>query len=175
MLKDGDQIEIDGSIVNTVLTPGHAPDHICLDLPDQNILISGDHVMAWNTSVIAPPEGSMNDYMNSLEKLLSYDHKIFLPGHGGTVPTPRRVVRAYLVHRNWREAAILDAIRSGHSGVISIRDKVYSGIDAAVADAATLSVFAHVERLYGGGYISCEQPFSLDASFYPTEQQPPAR
>ena len=116
----------------------------------------------------------MNDYMASLEKLLGYEHTLYLPGHGGTVPTPRRIVRAYLVHRNWREAAILDAIRNGHAKVISIREKVYSGIDAAVVDAATLSVFAHVERLYASGYISCEQPFSVDASFYTTGQQRPA-
>ncbi len=170
-LGEGDLIETDEWSLKTLHTPGHAPDHICLDVQEQNILITGDHVMAWNTSVIAPPEGNMNAYMASLEKLLDHEHEMYLPGHGGTIPAPRRIVRSYLVHRKWREAAIMDAIRNGHSTIINIREKVYNGIDAAYANAATLSVFAHIERLYASGHISCEQPFSSDASFYPTETE----
>lgn len=168
VLNDGDELGTDEWTLGAVHTPGHAPDHICLRAQDQNVLLSGDHVMAWNTSVIAPPEGNMNDYMNSLEKLLDHEHELYLPAHGGTIARPRRVVRAYLVHRQMREAAVLDAVREGCDTVISIRDKVYNGIDAAFLNAATLSVFAHVERLYASGHISCEKPFSLEASFYPS-------
>jgi len=167
ILKDGDRLATSEWALHAIHTPGHAPDHICLAAVGQSVLLSGDHVMAWNTSVVAPPEGNMNDYIASLEKLLNHQHHMYLPAHGGTITRPRRVVRAYLVHRQWRETAILEAIRDGHDTVTSIRERVYSGIDAAFANAATLSVFAHVERLYACGHISCDEPFSLRASFYP--------
>jgi len=168
IVRDGDLIKTDEWRLQAIHTPGHAPDHICLASLDQNVLLSGDHVMAWNTSVIAPPEGNMNDYMTSLEKLLEHEHDQFLPAHGGTIDRPRRVVRAYLVHRKMRESSILEAIRAGHQTIPNISEKVYSGIDAAYVNAAKLSVFAHVERLYASGHISCEGPFSEDASFSPS-------
>ena len=78
------------------------------------MLFSGDHVMAWNTSVVGPPEGRMSDYMRSLELLLDRDETLLLPGHGGPIEEPRRTVKAYLLHRKWREQAILEAVRKRH-------------------------------------------------------------
>ena len=169
ILQDGDFIKTNDWTLQAIHTPGHAPDHICLNAIDQNVLLSGDHVMAWNTTVVAPEEGNMSDYVNSLEKLLEYDHEMFLPAHGGTIARPRRVVRAYLVHRQMREKSILEAIRNGHATVLNISDKVYNGIDAAYVNAARLSVFAHVEKLYASGHISCAEPFSVASSFYPKD------
>ena len=80
---EGDVIEA-GSLKLAVLhTPGHAPDHICFALKGQRVVFSGDHVMAWNTTVIAPPEGRMSDYIDSLELLLKRRARLYLPGHGG--------------------------------------------------------------------------------------------
>ena len=92
-------------------TPGHAPDHLCFALEGRGVVFSGDHVMAWNTSVVAPPEGRMADYLRSLELLLERDDTLLLPGHGGRITQPRRTVKAYLLHRRWREQAILEAVK----------------------------------------------------------------
>ena len=81
-------------------------------MPQESALFSGDHVMAWSTSVVAPLDGAMRHYMASLEKLLARDEKIYWPGHGGPVKEPRRFVRALLQHRRARETAILSRIEA---------------------------------------------------------------
>ena len=68
-LGDGSRLAGNGWALEALHTPGHAPDHLCLALSGTRILFSGDHVMGWNTSVIAPPEGSMSDYMAALARL----------------------------------------------------------------------------------------------------------
>ena len=166
-IKDGDLITGEGWNLKALHTPGHAPDHLCFALDAQSILFSGDHVMSWNTSVIAPPEGNMADYITSLEKLLDRTDEIFLPGHGGRLEKPRRAVRAYLLHRKMREQAILDAIRNGSSTINTLVSEIYSGAPQAVVGAAALSVLAHVELLHARGLVTCAPKLALDAEFYP--------
>jgi glyoxylase-like metal-dependent hydrolase (beta-lactamase superfamily II) len=86
-------------------TPGHAPDHLCFQLAGTGTLFSGDHVMGWNTTVIAPPEGRMSDYLVSLRLLLQGEAAkatVYLAGHGEALKEPQRMVRAYLMHRQMR-------------------------------------------------------------------------
>jgi glyoxylase-like metal-dependent hydrolase (beta-lactamase superfamily II) len=161
-LADGERIAGDGFAITALHTPGHAPDHLCFALEGTGLVFSGDHVMAWNTSVIAPPEGNMADYMRSLEMLLDRDDRTLLPGHGGRIHEPQRTVKAYLLHRRWRENAILDAVRSGVTTIRTIVPVVYPGIDGRLAMAAALSVRAHVEHLLERGLLVCQPPVSLD-------------
>ncbi len=154
-MADGDAVEGDGFTLTAVHTPGHAPDHLCFALEGSGLLFSGDHVMAWNTSVIAPPEGRMSDYIGSLEKLLTRDDRVLLPGHGGRIEEPQRTARAYLIHRRWREQAVMDAVRAGAETIRKIVPVVYPGLDGRLAMAAALSVQAHVEHLIDRGLLSC--------------------
>jgi glyoxylase-like metal-dependent hydrolase (beta-lactamase superfamily II) len=155
-LADGDVLEGDGFALEALHTPGHAPDHLCFALAGTKIVFSGDHVMSWNTSVVAPPEGNMGDYMRSLERLLPRTDEVFLPGHGGTLRSPQRVVRAFLLHRKMREQAILDIVRQGPTTIPRIVDQIYRGLDPRLVNAARLSVLAHVERLSELGQLSSE-------------------
>lgn len=164
---DGMVIEGKDWALKALHTPGHAPDHLCFALEQQNILFSGDHMMAWNTTVIAPPEGNMSDYLQSLEMLLRRNDTVYLPGHGGRLTDPLRAVRAYLLHRKWREQAILEAIRNGHSTISSLASEIYSSVPASVAGAAALSVLAHVEFLHARGLVTCEPRLGLDAQIHP--------
>jgi glyoxylase-like metal-dependent hydrolase (beta-lactamase superfamily II) len=148
-------------------TPGHAPDHLCLALHDGGVVFSGDHVMAWNTSVVAPPEGRMADYLRSLELLLDRDDKLLLPGHGGPIDNPRRTVKAYLLHRKWREQAILDAVRDGTNTVRSLLPVIYRDLDKAVVEAAALSLRAHLDHLAERGLISCADSSNVDCVAVP--------
>lgn len=156
-INDGDLIEGNGWALRAIHTPGHAPDHLCFDVAGSGALLSGDHVMSWNTSVIAPPEGNMGDYMRSLEKLLDLEHEVFFPGHGGRLERPQRVVKAFLVHRGWREAAILESIRNGDRTVDEIVQTVYRDIDPKMAKAAAFSVVAHAEFLLERGKLVCDE------------------
>jgi glyoxylase-like metal-dependent hydrolase (beta-lactamase superfamily II) len=163
VLKDGDRLEAGGIAIQALHTPGHAPDHLCFALAGTSTLFSGDHVMSWNTSVIAPPEGNMADYMRSLEKLLPRSDEKYLPGHGGSLRSPVKMVRAFIVHRKMREQAILDAIRAGRTTIPTIVDAVYRGLDPRLVNAARLSALAHVERLVELGQVVSEGgPPSLD-------------
>jgi glyoxylase-like metal-dependent hydrolase (beta-lactamase superfamily II) len=162
VLRDGDRVSGEGWTLTALHTPGHAPDHLCLSLEGRGILFSGDHVMAWNTTVIAPPEGRMADYLASLERLVGRGDAVYLPGHGGRLEEPERTVRAYLLHRQWREQAILGAIRDGHSTIDDIVALVYSGIDGRLVTAASLSVQAHVVHLIDRGLVTCHGPPTFD-------------
>lgn len=163
----GDTIEGEGWKLDALHTPGHAPDHLCLALDDRGIVFSGDHVMAWNTSVIAPPEGRMSDYMRSLGLLLERDDQLFLPGHGGVIETPRRTVKAYLLHRKWREQAILEAVRGGTNTVRTLLPVIYRDLDKAVVGAAMLSLRAHLDHLAERGLIACDDSSNADCVAVP--------
>lgn len=168
VLRDGDRVAGDDWGLTAVFTPGHAPDHLCFGLEGAPILFSGDHVMSWNTSVVAPPEGRMADYMRSLDRLLQRpDDALYLPGHGGRLSEPLRMVRAFRTHRQWREQAILDAIRNGHTTIEQVVGVVYRGIDARLARAAALSVQAHVEHLIARGLVTSAGPLDHDRPLSP--------
>jgi glyoxylase-like metal-dependent hydrolase (beta-lactamase superfamily II) len=152
----------DGWALRAVHTPGHAPDHLCFELEGTDVLFSGDHVMGWNTSVIAPPEGNMGDYMRSLELLGERSDQVYFPGHGGQVEEPQRLVKAFLLHRRMREQAILDCIRSGTDTVKAIVPVIYRDLNPKLLNAASLSVLAHVEHLISRGLVRCEDPLSAD-------------
>ncbi len=166
-LGHGDVIDAGEWALEALHSPGHAPDHLCFALKGHRIVFAGDHVMAWNTTVIAPPEGRMADYIVSLEMLLKRRDRLYLPGHGGRMDKPLRTVKAYLVHRQWREQAILAAIRDGAATIPDVVARVYATIDKRLIRAAELSVLAHVEHLAERRLVICESPLSLDQRFCP--------
>ncbi len=161
-LAGGDFIQGADWGLTAIHTPGHAPDHLCFALQGRDVVFSGDHVMAWNTTVIAPPEGRMADYIRSLEILLDRNDSVFLPGHGGRLEEPQRTVKAYLLHRRWREQAILKALKDGAPTIRRIVPFIYQDIAPQLIPAATLSVQAHVEFLIEKGLVSSDSPLTLD-------------
>jgi glyoxylase-like metal-dependent hydrolase (beta-lactamase superfamily II) len=161
-LKHDDEIVGADWTLCALHTPGHAPDHICYALKARDVIFSGDHVMGWNTSVVAPPEGRMADYLNSLQLLLERSESLYLPGHGGRIEDATRMVRAYLLHRRWREQAIVAAIRDGRQTVREVASLIYDNLDPKLHTAALLSVMAHVEHLIEREIVSGEGPLSFD-------------
>jgi glyoxylase-like metal-dependent hydrolase (beta-lactamase superfamily II) len=162
LVRDGDTITGDGVALKAVFTPGHAPDHLCFELVGTRLLFSGDHVMSWNTSVVAPPEGNMGDYMRSLARLLDRKDEMFLPGHGGRFEQPQRLVKAFVIHRQMREQSILECVRQGHASIDAIVPIVYRGLEPRLLSAASLSVEAHVRHLYEQGRLSLSEPLTRD-------------
>jgi glyoxylase-like metal-dependent hydrolase (beta-lactamase superfamily II) len=164
-LSEGDQVEGDGWTLETVLTPGHTANHACFSLAGTGILFSADHVMAWATSIVAPPDGAMADYMASLDRLLARDDRIYFPGHGGPVTEPQAFVRGLRTHRRMRERAILERIRAGDRRIPDMVAAIYRDTDPRLHGAAALSVLAHIEDLIGRGEIRSEGPPSLGGSY----------
>jgi glyoxylase-like metal-dependent hydrolase (beta-lactamase superfamily II) len=167
VVRDGDRITGDGWELEAIFTPGHAPDHLCFALTGTGVLFSADHVMAWNTSVVAPPEGKMSDYLASLERLRGRGDKLYLPGHGGKLAEPERMVRGYLIHRRMREDAILSTIRERPRSIGEIVSIVYPGLEPKLIRAASFSVQAHVEHLIERHLVACDQPLTWDQPLYP--------
>lgn len=167
-LLDGETLQGDGWALTALFTPGHAPDHLCFALAGTSHLFSGDHVMGWNTSVVAPPEGHMGDYIASLEKLTSRNDTLYFPGHGGKVEEPQRLVKGFLLHRRMREQAILDCIRSGTNTAVTIVPVLYKGLDPKLLNAAALSVLAHVAHLAERGLVRFEGTLAKDLPVFPS-------
>jgi len=165
-LADGDTVRGRGFALDVLHMPGHAPDHLCFALVGKRTVFTGDHVMGWNTTVIAPPEGDMANFLASLERLMQRHDKIFLPGHGGRIQTPQRVVKAYIMHRKWREQTILSCLEEGISTVPRIVARLYGTLDAELRDAAALSVLAHLEHLINRDLVGAERPGDWSSAFY---------
>ncbi|RMD89675.1 MAG: MBL fold metallo-hydrolase [Alphaproteobacteria bacterium] len=157
-LRDGDRIEGAGWCLETLWTPGHTSNHLCFALAAERALFTGDHVMGWSTSVIAPPDGDMAAYLASLERLLARPDAIYWPTHGPPIHAPRRFVAALIAHRRAREAAIVAAIRAGHHAIRDIVAAVYTETPKALHPAAGLSVLAHCRHLAEQGRLCAEGP-----------------
>jgi len=164
-LRGGGEVKGAGWALDVIHTPGHAPDHLCFALTGRRMVFSGDHVMGWNTTVIAPPEGHMGAYMRSLEILLDRYDLAFFPGHGGRIESPRRVVRAYLMHRKWREASIHKCLEEGVGLIPQIIPRIYANLDPKLHGAAALSVLAHLEHMAERGLVVADAPPSLETAF----------
>jgi glyoxylase-like metal-dependent hydrolase (beta-lactamase superfamily II) len=147
VLSDGAIVAGPGYTIKAVATPGHTMNHLCFELVEEQALFTGDHIMGWSTSIVAPPDGAMRLYLDSLAKLRDADHLIYWPGHGGPVTQPRRFVRALLHHRRAREISILGALGAGPRAIPDIVEKVYEKLDARLKGAAALSTLAHLEDL----------------------------
>lgn len=164
-LADAQAIEGDGWRLTGVHTPGHAANHMAFALEDTGILFSADHVMAWATSIVAPPDGSMADYMASLDKLISRRDRLLLPGHGGPVRKPISFMRALKTHRRMRERAVLGRIRAGDTNILDMVKVIYRDTDPRLHGAAALSVLAHIEDLIERGEIETDGPPALLGSY----------
>jgi glyoxylase-like metal-dependent hydrolase (beta-lactamase superfamily II) len=164
-LREGDAVEGPGWTLEALATPGHMANHLAFVLPEEKALFSGDHVMAWSTTVVAPPDGSMSAFMASLDKLKGRDETLYWPGHGGPVQEPRRFVRALIHHRRQREASILNRLKAGDRTIPEIVAAIYQGLNPALVGAAGLSVFAHLEDLAAKGRVIVDGIPALDSEY----------
>lgn len=164
-LCDGEFLETAGATFEAIATPGHTANHLCFALQGTDILLSADHVMAWSTSIVAPPDGSMRDYMASLDKLLQRPEQTYLPGHGGPVNDAKTYVSDLKRHRLGREASILAQLGKGPLTIPEIVAVLYAQVDPALHPAAGLSVFAHLEDLSERGLVTASPDLLLTARF----------
>ena len=166
-LEHGELVSGDGWTLEAVATPGHTANHMAFALPDERILFCGDHVMAWSTTVVAPPDGAMRDYMNSLDRLLARSDRLYLPGHGGPVLEPAAFVRGLKAHRLMRERAILERLEKGDRTIAEMVRVIYRDVDSRLHGAAALSTLAHLEDLVGRGLACTDRPPSIDGRYEP--------
>ena len=151
VVDDGTIIRGADFTLEGVFTPGHTSNHMCYALAEERALFTGDHVMGWSTSVVAPPDGNMADYTKSLEKLIARDDIILYPTHGSPIAEPAPFLRALLTHRRMREAQIRSCIARGHDTIAVIVGRLYADTPPALHGAAALTVRAHLEQMQAEG------------------------
>ena len=149
----GDVVTGKGWTMEGVFTPGHTSNHLAFALREEKALFIGDHVMAWATSVIAPPDGNMGQYFASLKLLLDRDDTIYHPSHGASRPDPLPLVRGYLAHRRMREESIFRKVAEGMDNIERIVAAIYADVDPRLHGAAALSTLAHIAHLEEQGRI----------------------
>ena len=156
VLRDGDVVSGAGWALEAIATPGHCANHMAYALRGANALFSGDHVMGWSTSIVAPPDGAMSDYMESLRKIGARSEAVYFPGHGNAIREAPRFVRSYIRHRQGREQSILHRLGKGATDIPTMVRAIYIGIDPRLVGAAGLSVLAHLEDLVARGVVKTE-------------------
>ena len=155
-LAHGDIIEGAGFRLEAVATPGHTANHLAFAWSDRGISFVGDHVMGWSTSIVAPPDGSMVDYMASLQRLAGRAADLYFSGHGPEIPEGPRYVRHLIRHREGREASILHRLAKGEADIPTMVRAIYIGIDPRLMTAAGYSVLANLEDLVARGIVATD-------------------
>ena len=156
LVADGERIEGPGWTLEAVTTPGHASNHVCYALIEENALFSGDHVMGWSTTVVSPPDGDMGQYYASLEKVAARGFSRLWPTHGPPVEEVGPFLAAYRAHRLQREAQILAELARGPRRIADMVPAIYADVDPRLHPAAAHSVLAHLIHLAREGRVAAE-------------------
>lgn len=164
-IAPGDVIEGPGWTLEAVFTPGHTSNHLCFAFREEDSLFSGDHVMAWSTTVVAPPDGHMGDYMASLDAVAEREEATYWPTHGPAVANPRRFVTKLAQHRRAREAAILARLKAGDTTIAEMVPRIYGGLDQRLIHAASLSMLSHLVDLIEREVVETDGAVGLDNTF----------
>jgi len=153
-VRDGDVVARTAEFtMRAVATPGHTSNHMCLAVDEDAMLFSGDHVMGWSTTVVAPPDGDMADYIASLHKVRGRGDRVLWPTHGGPVTDPGPFLDAYLAHRLERERRILEQVRLGNDTIPGIVKVLYADVDRRLHRPARRSVWSHLRKLHAEGAV----------------------
>jgi glyoxylase-like metal-dependent hydrolase (beta-lactamase superfamily II) len=167
VLTGGEVVEGDGWTMEALFTPGHASNHMAFVLREEKALFSGDHVMGWATTVVAPPDGNMRDYMTSLDVVIARDFATLWPTHGAPVTEPGPFLAAYREHRLEREAQVLARLEAGDRTAAEMVPMLYAAVDRRLWPAASLSVLAHLVKLAEDGAATVSGQPGLAAEFSP--------
>lgn len=175
-IVDGDAIRGAGFTFTALHTPGHTSNHLCFAFEEECALFTGDHVMGWSTTVVVPPDGDMEKYYTSLERLLSRNDQIYYPTHGGPIGdpigghadrhapdlqnrdpqnrNPQNFVRALIAHRRAREDQLLAVLAKAPAGIPAMVAEIYTDVEKRLHAAAAQSVFAHLIAMVRDGRVT---------------------
>ena len=167
VLGGGEILEGDGWTLEALATPGHASNHLAFVLQQENALFSGDHVMGWSTTVVAPPDGDMTAYLDSLDRVIARDFAILWPTHGAPVTQAGPFLAAYKAHRLLREAQIVARVAAGDRRISEMVPTLYAAVDPRLWPAASLSVWAHLIALEAAGRVVARPGPAIDADWTP--------
>jgi glyoxylase-like metal-dependent hydrolase (beta-lactamase superfamily II) len=163
--KDGERFSGPNWTIEAVLTPGHTSNHAAYALLEEKALFTGDHIMGWSTTVISPPDGDMNAYLASLEKVRARNFSTLWPTHGPPIRDVAPFIDAYHAHRMNREAQIMARLKAGDTQIADMVEVMYVDVDRGLHPAARHSVLAHMIRLVKLGVVKTEGEPSVSSDY----------
>lgn len=160
---DGDRFQGDGWTLRAVATPGHASNHFAYALEEERALFCGDLVMGWATPIVSPPDGDMDAYLDSLDRVEAQGFSTLWPTHGPPIREPGPFIAAVRAHRLARERRVLEALAAGPARIAVLVPGVYAEVDPRLHPAAARSTLAHLLRLERAGAVEAQDGPGLDA------------
>ena len=167
-VNNGDLVIGEGWSFECVHTPGHTSNHVCYQLREQKTLFCGDHVMAWSTSIIAPPDGNLADYLCSLELLLKRDDRTYWPCHGPSIDDPKPFVRSYIDHRQQRIKQVLSCLERGIDSIEEMLPMIYTELPKNMYPAAARSILSTLIFLVKNEQVTADS-LDLDSTYHLTD------
>ncbi len=167
-LTDGERIEFGDMALDVVATPGHCANHLCFAISGTPVLFTGDHVMGWNSTLVATPDGSMAQYLASLDLLARGPWHTYFPGHGAPLgpnwpqTDGARFAADLRRHRMARGEQVLELIGNGADTVKKIVNAIYPKTSTKIRMAASLTIQAHVEQFEDQGLITVRRGWGGD-------------
>ena len=153
LIGDGDVVETEGATLRAMFTPGHAPDHLCYVLEEEQSMFSGDNILGIGTTVIPATSGDLGDYMDSLEKARAEAPAWIYPAHGPKIEPGVPKIEEYLAHRRHREIQVLEALAAGDTDAMTMVKRIYVGYPENLHSAAAQSVTSHLKKLEREGRV----------------------
>lgn len=153
-LLDGQIIPAGDGQLRVHTTPGHCANHLAFGLVGSDILLSGDHVMGWNSTLVSVPDGSMGDYLASLDKVIALPYRRYVPAHGGPIADGPAHAKALRAHRNLRNDQVLSAVAAGAKTPRAVVAAIYPRQSTRVRMAALMTIAAHIEYLEAQGALA---------------------
>jgi glyoxylase-like metal-dependent hydrolase (beta-lactamase superfamily II) len=154
-VTDGDSFPVGDDTLIAIHTPGHRFDHLCYMLEKHRVLFGGDLVAGVGTVVIIPPEGDMQQYLDSLKQLQELHIKEIVPAHGPVIKDPQAKLAEYIAHRLDRERQVLDALEALPPGstIPDLVQYIYTDVDPRLHPIAARTVEAHLLKLEQEGLV----------------------
>ena len=156
VLVEGERISAGSIELEVIATPGHCANHLAFGVAGTPMLFTAAHIMGWNSTLVPVPDGSMNDYLRSLEKVLGLGYQRYLPAHGGAIADGPAYARALLGHREMRNAQVVAAVEAGATSLAELQKRIYPTLALPLQAAARMTLKAHVEYLADRGRIGAE-------------------
>ena len=167
LLEHKQIIQLEDLNLEIIYTPGHLTDHLCIAIKEKDLIFSGDHVMGWSTSIIIPPDGNINQYYKSLEKLIKRPEKLYFPGHGQPILNGIKISKQYLKHKLYREQEILNLFFGKKKLTIDeITTNIYKELDIKLYNFAKQNVLSHLISLIENEIIDFEKDISMSSTYY---------
>ncbi|HLH76191.1 MAG TPA: MBL fold metallo-hydrolase [Candidatus Binataceae bacterium] len=155
-IDEGDIVKVAGATLRAIFTPGHAPDHLCYYLEEEQALFTGDVVLGAGTTVIPDDSGDLSQYMDSLRRLLKLAPRRIYPAHGPVIEAGEAKIREYIAHRELRERQIVGVLKAGPATVATIVQVIYRDLPQALQGAAASSVRSHLKKLANETRVTVE-------------------